>query len=223
MKHFGVLLNSKKYSYKLCREEFALINTKPSLPKFESLVQKKAYTYTDNTASEYSLDWCNEYRELCLKNYDLNMKYFQLLDRQEFDKAIESFLNKYKEFAEIDNLIEYEGVEGYYMMVLDEYKQVYIGKTQNILRRIKQHWINTKPFDRTLFPMYAFDKSCFSIDFFRALDTTRIFVWKRKLSEDLERKLIQEFPGKFLTNRIGGDITSAIEALETMNIRNISF
>ncbi|MBQ7040122.1 MAG: GIY-YIG nuclease family protein, partial [Clostridia bacterium] len=114
------------------------------------------------------------------------------------------------------------GVEGYYIMVLDEYKQIYIGKTENIKRRIMQHWSKTKQFDRTLFPMYAYKKSCFSIDFIRALDTTRIYGWKRKLLEGLEDKLIRQFPKQFCTNRIGGDVTNGIQALATMNQRDLS-
>ena len=84
-----------------------------------------------------------------------------------------------------------------------------------------QHWSKTKPFDRTLFPMYAYDKSCFSIDFFRALDTTRIFAWKNKLSNGVETELISNFPAHFCTNRIGGDITKAIQAIVTMNKRQL--
>ncbi|MBQ1947276.1 MAG: hypothetical protein II359_01535, partial [Clostridia bacterium] len=64
-----------------------------------------------------------------------------------------------------------------------------------------------------------YQKSCFSIDFFRALDTTRIYAWKRDLSDFLEAELIDEFPQQFCTNRIGGDITSAIHAMGTMKRR----
>ena len=74
------------------------------------------------------------------------------------------------------------------MMVLDKYKQAYIGKSDNIEQRIRHHWSQNKSFDRTLFPMYAVEKSVFSIDFFRALDTTRIYVWKRGLWDGIERE-----------------------------------
>lgn len=219
MKHFGVNLIQKKYAFNLNREQFALINKKPSLPKFESLVAENAYV--DETATEYSLAWCEKYRELCLKNYDLQMKYFSTLDSQNFNDAIICFLKKYKKFCEIDSLLDYEDVEGYYMMVLAEYKQVYIGKSCNIKKRIQQHWTKTKEFDRTLFPMYAVNTSCFSIDFFRALDTTKIFVWKRKLIDGVEQELIKNFPQEFSCNRVGGDITEAIEALATIKKRNL--
>ena len=106
-------------------------------------------------------------------------------------------------------------------MVLDEYKQVYIGKTTDIRKRIMQHWSRIKPFDRTLFPMYAYEKSGFSIDFFRALDTTRIFVWKKHIVEGLEEELIGNFPKSFCTNRIGGDVSNAIAILGKIKERNL--
>lgn len=219
MEHFGIKLTKRKYSFVLKRDEFALINTKPSLPIFKSLVERNAYT--DSNGNEYRMEWCEEYRELCLKNYDLNMEYFKRLDRTGFDYAIAQFLKRHKKFQEIGNLYECDNVSGYYMMVLDEYKQVYIGKSEDMKKRIQSHWTKTKAFDRTLFPMYAVNSSCFSIDFFRALDTTRIFVWKRELVDGVEQKLIDDFPQLYCSNRIGGDITLAIEALETINKRHL--
>ena len=219
MEHFGVKLIKKKYSFKLTRDEFALINTKPSLSYFSSLAERNAYVDENGTA--YREEWCQEYRELCLKNYDLNMKYFSMLDKEEFDKSLKTFLKQYKGFKEVTDLKKYSAVEGYYLMVLDGYKQVYIGKTDDIKKRIMKHWSQVRPFDRVLFPMYSYDKSCFSIDFFRALDTTRIYVWRRKMSDGIERELIQSFPSHFCTNRVGGDVTMAIQAIASINERNL--
>ena len=217
MEHFGVKLVNRGKSFNLTRDEFALISTKPSLPYFESLAERKAYA--DEQGSAYSESWCAEYRELCLKNFDLNMEYFSKLDKTAFDTALSSFLSKYKQFAEVTSLNDFSGVEGFYIMVLDEYKQVYIGKTKDIKKRIMKHWSNTKPFDRTLFPMYAWNKSTFSVDFFRALDTTRIYAWKKRMSDGIEADLIRNFPAQFCTNRIGGDITNALQAIGTINKR----
>ena len=217
MEHFGVKLVNRGKSFNLTRDEFALISTKPSLPYFESLAERKAYA--DEQGSAYSESWCAEYRELCLKNFDLNMEYFSKLDKTAFDAALSSFLSEYKQFAEVTSLNDFSGVEGFYIMVLDEYKQVYIGKTEDIKKRIMKHWSNTKPFDRTLFPMYAWNKSTFSVDFFRALDTTRIYAWKKRMSDGIEADLIRNFPAQFCTNRIGGDITNALQAIGTINKR----
>ena len=219
MEYFGVKLVDKGKSFKLTRDEFAQINTKPSLPRFTSLVQMNAYT--DESGRTYAENWCREYREVCLKNFDLNMKYYELLDKDEFVKSLEEFLNKNSEFVEVTDLNDFADVEGYYLMVLDEYKQVYLGQSCNIKKRVLQHWSKTKQFDRLLCPMYAWDKSVFSIDSFRAFDTTRIFVWKRRLYDGVEADLIWDIPMKFSSNRIGGDITSSIEALLTMNRREL--
>ena len=218
MEHFGVKLINRGNSFRLVRDEFALINTKPSLPYFESLAKKNAYA--DDLGCVYSEAWCAEYREICLKNYDLNMEYFSKLDKDSFMRSLSSFLSQYSRFVEITNLNDYAGVAGFYIMVLDQYKQVYIGKTEDIRKRILTHWSKTKPFDRTLLPMYAWNKSTFSIDFFRALDTTRIYVWKRKITNGIEAELIRNFPPEFCTNRIGGDVTNALQAICTMNIKH---
>ncbi len=217
MEHFGVKLLNRGKSFKLTKEEFAIINTKPSLIYFTSLAEKNAYI--DEYGSAYKQSWCQEYRELCFKNFDLNMEYFSKLNKADFEEALTAYLSEYKQFVEVTNLNDFSGIEGYYLMVLDEYKQVYIGKAENIKRRIQQHWSKTKPFDRTLFPMYAWKTSCFSIDFFRALDTTRIFAWPSILTDGMEDELIKNFPSQFCTNRIGGDITNAIQAIGTMNNR----
>ena len=219
MEHFGVKLVNRGKSFVLVRDEFAPINTTPSLPYFESLAEKNAYA--DEQGNTYSETWCTEYRELCLKNYDLNMEYFSKLDPIAFETSLSSFLEKYKKFFEVFDLNDLVGIEGYYIMVLDKYKQVYIGKTKDIKKRIMEHWTKTRQFDRTLFPMYAWKTSTFSIDFFRALDTTRIFVWKRKISDGVESELIRNFPSPFCSNRIGGDIKSALQAISTINLRDL--
>ncbi len=220
----SITLRKRKYSFNLIREEFALINTKPSLPKFQSLIAKNAYT---DDGSEYNMDWCEKYRKLCLQNYDLNMIYFSQLKYDDFDSVIKKFTKQHR-FFEIKNLSECDGVSGYYIMILDKYKQAYIGKSKDIKRRILSHWSSTLPFDRTLFPMYAVETSTFSIDFFRALDTARVFILKRHQCDNFEEKLIAEFPNKlYLTNRIGGDIEKLrgpeqlLKGFETINQRNL--
>ena len=219
MEHFGVRLIGKGKGFHLTRDGFATINTKPSLPYFASLSERDAYANEDGTA--YSERWCTEYREVCLKNFDLNMAYFSTLDKTTFDAALTAFLSKYKRFVEVSNLNDFAGTEGFYIMVLDEYKQVYIGKSQDVKKRILKHWSTTKPFDRTLFPMYDWKGSIFSIDFFQALDTTRIYVWKKKVSDGIEADLISNFPSQFCANRIGGDVTDALQAITTMNQRQL--
>ena len=211
MKHFGETLIKRKYSFELCKEEFALMNTRPSLMRFEHLIKENAYT--DDTYSQYDMDWCLKYREICLKNYDNNMLYFQSLSADDFNAELSAFLKRNSGFQEIKELRECDGMAGYYIMVLDKYRQVYIGKSNDIRKRIRQHWSDVKSFDRTLFPMYN-EYSVFSVDFFRALDTNRIFV--REGIEELEESLlVADFPQKYITNRIGGDVKTGMMAFLT--------
>lgn len=213
--HFGVQLIKRKYSFKLCRDEFALISTKPSFEiALSSLRAKNAYV--DDTCTEYRREWCEEYRALCLENFDFNMRFFECLDSQEFNVELVRFLKKHDGFFPVTDLKECYGRAGYYIMVLDQYKQMYVGKSDHVGERIKQHWSNTKAFDRTLLPVYN-TQSVFSVDFFRALDTSRIFVWYSRLSEGIERELVSDVPKKFSLNRVGGDITTLMEAIATFH------
>ncbi len=64
------------------------------------------------------------------------------------------------------------------MLVLDEYKQVYIGQSTDIKSRILHHRSKKKPFDRLIFG--SVENSILSIDSFGALDTTRIYISYKK-------------------------------------------
>jgi hypothetical protein len=102
-----------------------------------------------------------------------------------------------------------DGAEGVYVMVLDRYKQAYIGQAWDIRARIKRHCGGTKQFDRLIFG--DINTSVLSIDSFRARDTTRIFAAKTTRGLKMEERLVSAFPPDFLLNRVpGGDrITGA--------------
>ena len=68
MEHFGVKLIKRDKEFKLIRDEFATISTKPSLPFFSALAKENAYT--DEMGSAYTEEWCKEYQKLCLKNFN---------------------------------------------------------------------------------------------------------------------------------------------------------
>ncbi|MBE5806428.1 MAG: GIY-YIG nuclease family protein [Clostridiales bacterium] len=140
-------------------------------------------------------------------NFELNMKYFDSLNYDEFNNYLEKFMID-NQFTEIKNLKEYIGVSGIYVMVLDEYKQVYIGITDNgIKERIKQHWNAKKEPERLIFGQ-AFN-SVLSIDSFGALDTTRIFVKTDGNLYAIENKFVDDFDKRFLLNRTMGGIGSS--------------
>lgn len=202
MKHFGVVVKNAKYGLELSRETYAIINNKNTLCKFESMKE----AYTDETGATYTDEWCKAYQQEILKNFDLNMRFFASLDHDDFEDEIRAFLKKNKGFVEVADLTEYSEISGYYLMVLDKYCQVYVGTTDNIRKRIQQHWSRNKSFDRLLFPMYNVNHSVMSIDSFRALDTTRIFMRPTKAIYVSENKYIKCFSPEYVTNRIGGGL-----------------
>ena len=156
-------------------------------------------------SEHYSNEWVEKHYKDCMKNFDLNMKYFKSLNFKDFDKILQSFVkkNKFIEVDNLDNLI----VSGIYILVLDKYKQVYIGTSDNIRKRILQHWSKNKEFDRLIYGRV--EESILSIDSFGALDTTRIFYKKVNSYWDkcsLEEKYIKNFEKKYLLNRVSGGI-----------------
>jgi len=80
-------------------------------------------------------------------NYDLNMAYFKSLDFDEFNSYIMQKCKKHK-FVECFNLNELDNKTGVYMLILDDFKQVYIGQSDNIKRRIISHWNKRKSLER---------------------------------------------------------------------------
>jgi hypothetical protein len=96
-------------------------------------------------------------------------------------------------------------------MVLDRYSQVYVGTSKSdVIKRIKAHWSKRKSFDRLLLPMWNVKNSVMSIDSFRAMDTTRIYI-KQEKSFNNEDYYINQLPKEFIMNRInGGDLENII-------------
>ena len=200
MKHFGADVFPGKYGLKLTRENYAIINNRSS---FKFGFDNMSFAYTDESRRFYTDEWCDWQRKCCLKNFDLNMMYFSSLDKTEFDNSIDRFLFTHNYFKSVDNLNETH-FPGYYIMVLDEYKQLYVGTAKDIATRIRQHWNKVKSFDRLLCPIGAVTTSVLSIDAFRALDTTRLYVYRTTDIYEYEDDFINSFPSKFLCNRIGG-------------------
>ncbi len=216
--HFGLTVREGKRGLKLSRDTYAIINNKNSLMPFEEI------TYADADGKFYTDDWCKKHFKDCMDNFDLNMNFFKLLDREKFEIEIQKFLNKFIKFNEISDLNHYDQKQGYYMMVLDEYCQIYIGTSTDIKLRVRQHWTRQKPFDRLLCPIGAVDTSIMSIDSFRAYDTTRIFI---NVTPDIftrEDKYISHFSPEYICNRLaGGQVTGGLlQAISMMKKRNLN-
>lgn len=92
------------------------------------------------------------------------------------------------------------------MLVLDQYKQVYIGISGDIKKRIQSHWRGRKSLERLIFGDVC--SSGLSIDSFGPLDTTRIFYIKSHSIYRLESKIVHAFNPVYMLNRTAGGIGS---------------
>lgn len=203
--HFGVRVK-KTPRLLISRETYAVINKKNSLGN-EAFARKvpERYegVYEDENCTTYTDEWCNNQREKCLRNFDLNMQYMSNLSDEDFNRALTKFL-KIKKFIRILDLNDCKDMCGIYVLVLGKYKQIYIGQSNNIKRRIMDHWSKNKPFDRLIYG--SEEKSILSIDSFGALDTTQIYVFQTPYTFDYEKKFVSKMDQRFLINRTGGGI-----------------
>jgi hypothetical protein len=95
-----------------------------------------------------------------------------------------------------------DGKGGVYILVLDGYRQAYVGQALDIRARFNSHWSGTKEFDRLLWGHKH--ESVISVDAFRALDTTRVFAARTTNGYRLEERLVDTIPPDYLLNRIRG-------------------
>lgn len=194
--HLGLHLMEKSGGLKLTRENYIRASNKSSFGTGEIYPESYIESHTKN----------------CFENFDLNMEYYNLLSKQEFNEELTRFLDKTKVFKEVTDLSLLKGSPGYYVMVLDEYSQVYIGISGDITKRLRVHWSAQKQFDRLIFG--GIDDSILSIDSFRAYDTTRIFAYVTDDFQSFENEYINYFDPKYMLNRtVGGTLNGLTEAI----------
>ena len=191
-------------------EEFFVKNN-----RYPLLISKCYYTIPNDIFADkehYTEQWVDKHYKACMENFDLNMNFFNSLEEAPFQKYLSAFCKKNK-FKEIFDLKEVSKKSGIYILVLDKYKQVYIGKADDdVKNRILQHWREKKEFDRLLYGRV--ETSVLSIDSFGALDTTRIFyksVRSRNIDE-LESEMVAAFNGDYLLNRVSGGLNAETDA-----------
>ena len=248
--HFGISYKSDNKNLKIDRNLYAIIDKKNhDLSHYRSHYFRMKQLANDETQSEslrnfgrhrceyllkifeddslelYTDEYCKEHQKDCLLNYDLNMKFFKKLNSDEFKKNINKIKNKWRKLEEIDDITKYEGINGIYILVLDEYKQMYVGESKNICKRIKEHWNRKKAFDKLIFGRV--EDSVLSIDSFGPLDTTRIFIYETYDNYKIEERLTSYIPKKFLLNRTTGgfrgdaDVEIKVATIANKNKRNL--
>lgn len=176
--HFGEHLRGTKFGHKMTRSLYAYPNRSPKQRPNrerdgEEFWEKTAWAYCDDEHARHSDAYLLVQRDRALVNFDLSMRYFESLDVDGFETALEKVLAKGRTFKPVTTLSDWDGVAGAYVMVFDGYKQFYIGQSEDIRKRIKQHWTGRKHFDRLVFGTPY--NSIFPADELRALDTTRIY------------------------------------------------
>lgn len=177
------------------------------IPEFYYNISNRVFADEEH----YTDEWVEEYYQACMENFDLNMAFLSKLSHDDFDKYLMRFVKKNK-FIETDDLNVLDGKRGIYILVLDEYKQVYIGKSESaggMKQRILSHWSKRKEFGRLL--NGRVETSILSIDSFGALDTTRIFykelTWYQDIDE-YEGKLVEGFKSDYRLNRVSGGLNA---------------
>ena len=225
--HFGVRIK-KSENNKIARENYAIIDKKssiwtPSTPSRYSDPEKRRKYFEDEECRVYSDSFCEEHQEKCLINFDKNMEFFKQIPKAEFEIALQKLIESNKRLRQIFDLNDCKGMSGIYVLVLDEYKQIYIGQAVDIKRRIMQHWSRQKQFDRLIFG--SVNNSVLSIDSFGALDTTRIYILETDRLNSFERLVVKNFPAHLKMNRIGGgtisDNLDVLTALGEWNLRSL--
>lgn len=209
--HFGTKVRSNVgLGLKISRDAYATINKRSSMPRWSRDSNPEAWDrqsrFFDDDEHRILTDaWCEAHQADALANFDMNMAHFASLDPVEFEATLHLALDGHPDMVEVTDLTEWVGVSGVYIMVLDEYRQVYVGassESAGIAKRIRQHWTNQKQFDRLIFG--GVKTSILSIDSFRALDTTRIFAMMTGDYFDEEISVLAQFPPKFALNRFMG-------------------
>lgn len=207
---FGAKIGSKKPK-NITRESFSepVYTVSCSQRKMITSMVEDGYMTIPNSIfsdeTHYTDEYVRNHVEDCKRNYDLNMAYFNALDKDEFLAYVEKFAlrNRMKKTADIKEL---KGKSGVYMIVLGEYKQACIGRSQDMKKRIMQHWSNIKEFDRRIFGTP--ENSILPIDAFGAFDTTGIYYKLTSYYDEIEEKLVSKFKKCYLLNRTAGGINA---------------
>lgn len=211
--HFGEKLRSSPYGFRVSRELYVSPSHKNHKPMPRDAI---AHLWATNpeaaaiSAAKYEDDewkiltpeaWRQAARN-ALTNFDINMAYFTSLDESEFQVHLSEVVQSVRGMQEVLHLPDYEGVSGVYVMVIGEYKQAYIGQSTNIRTRVKSHWGASLPVSKAVFGRV--ESSVMSIDGFRALDTTQLFVVKAADSrrDQVERAVEGAFDPRYTLNRM---------------------
>lgn len=220
VEHFGVTLLQPEADLRLSRENYICTT-------------RDGRYYLEDGRLKHSPERWEPLRQAALENFDRTMAYCDRLDQGAFADAIEAVRGRFPQLEAVEDLGRWRDVHGVYVMVLDRYRQAYVGLARSrggIRQRILVHWQRKLAFNRLLSGPAA--ESILSIDSFRALDTTRILAaatgrpreaGAREAASRLERAVFEALPGEFLCNRtLAGDLPGGLhEAMVRRRTRQL--
>lgn len=181
----------------------------------ERLWEELAWVFRDEEQTQHSDIYLLAQRDQALVNFDLSMRYFASLDRDDFEDALQHVLVKGRTFKPVQSLADWKDVAGAYIMVFDEYKQFYVGQSEDIRKRIRTHWATRKPFDRLIFGNKY--ESIFPVDEFRAFDNTRIYAARSRNPYAVEERAEKAADPRFCLNRMRGGEADPWRLLVALN------
>lgn len=188
------------------------LTTKQFRVEFLQEVEKEPKKRTD----EFSVKNYEEYIhdiDKYVQNVSFNLETFQSLNKSDFEKELNRIVSRYH-FVEVNDISSYKNC--LYLIVLDDYNQFYVGKSERSLKnRMRKHWTAKIVPGRHLWNG-GFESSRIKFDDFKMFDTTRIFV-----CEDIQT-IINENIIEANDRRIEVTNTFGLERFDEMNALGIA-
>lgn len=195
MKYVSNDIVSKRLNIKQFRIEF--------LEEVEKEHKKRTDEYGNERYKEYIHD-IDKY----VQNVSINLESFLKLNKNDFESEIGRIVSKYH-FVQVENISSFKNC--LYLVILDDYKQFYVGKSERSLKnRMRKHWTAKIVPGRHLWDG-GFESSRIKFDDFKIFDTTRIFV-----CDDIQR-IINENKVEANDKRIEITNTFGFEHFDEMN------
>lgn len=218
MQHFGEWLGSSQFGDVMSRATYGYPSRTPHQRFRRDQMPARywadrAWQFCDEEQTRFSDAFLLWNRDRALRNLDVSLAYFNTLDADEFETALTAVLSKGRSLRPVEDLTEWEGVEGVYVMVFDKFKQLYVGQSTNIRKRVRHHWTGRKGFDRLVWGT-PYD-SILPVDELRALDTTRLYAVRSLHPDALETRLERAADPRFTVNRTAGGAFNPLGILLT--------
>lgn len=145
-------------------------------------------------------------KQVAIKNFDLNMDRFKTLSPDRVDEVIDRFVSGYKYKQPVDDMSRYYGMSGWYLLVLRKYNIVYVGYSDDLYRRVRQHISNFKSLDRLVYlrPL----SSSIPIDSFSVDDIDEVYVYRG--NKNVEKRIANNEYADVVLNRVFGGVPESV-------------